>query len=486
MEELGILSGLKKKSLAAIRAVFLRQLLVKAIFFAGNIVLARILAPEIFGIYAIVSFIVQFFSSFGDIGIGAALIQKKGELTQEELSSTFWLQQLLVLGVVSVAIAAAPLALDIYPTLPPVGVWLIRAMVFSFLLSSLKTIPAILMERNIDFNRIAMVDIAENVTFQCVAITCALLGFGAWSFVAAALARAFVGAMLIYILSPWRPELQCRFVAVKGLVSFGLPYQANYILNFVKDAVTPLFVGAYVGATAVGYVNWARNLAFAPMFISEAFGRVAFPAFSKLQSDKALLGRTIERSIRMITLVMFPIAAVLIALAPGITHVIFTDKWMPGLSVFYCYCVSLVGIGVFLPLNMGVLALGKSKTLLILSVFLVFSEWGLGVIFVSKYGFPGIAYSQFVLVPFCTYIYWVTLKKHQVIVKIFSNILIQLTVSFIVCAALLVFEEHFVVDMFELFYLSVGGVLAYFVALTFVSRALIYELFDYSSIALKK
>ncbi|HEU0265205.1 MAG TPA: oligosaccharide flippase family protein, partial [Geobacterales bacterium] len=393
---------LKKKSLAGMGALFVRQVLVKVIFFAGNIVLARMLAPQIFGIYAIVSFVVQFFSTFGDVGIGAALIQKKGELSREELSTTFWLQQMLVWLVVGVAVLIAPLVLKVYPTLPPVGVWLIRAMAVSFLFSSLKTIPAILMERNIDFKRIAWVDITENLAFQAVAITGAFLGFEAWSFILAAITRALLGAVIIYVLSPWRPSFHYRFESVKGLVRFGLPYQGNQILSFTKDAVTPLFVGAYAGAAAVGYVNWARNFAFAPLIISESFGRVAFPAFSRLQHDKELLARTVERSIRMMTLVMFPIMASMIALGPELIHVVFTDKWMPGLYSFYFFCMSPIAIGVSLPLYCSILALGRSYILLIMSALLIIFEWSLGVTFVLMYGFVGAALTQLIIVPLFT------------------------------------------------------------------------------------
>ncbi|MBW4054017.1 MAG: lipopolysaccharide biosynthesis protein [Proteobacteria bacterium] len=469
---------LKKKSLKGMSALFVRQVLVKLIFFAGNIILARLLAPQIFGIYAIVQFVVQFFSTFGDVGIGAALIQKKGELSQEELSTTFWLQQMLVWLVVGVVVLIAPLALKVYPTLPPVGVRLIRAMAVSFLFSSLKTIPAILMERNIDFNRIAWVDITENLAFQVVAITGAYLGYGAWSFVAAAITRAFLGSVLIYALSSWRPSFNYRYESVKGLVRFGLPYQGSQILNFSKDAVTPLFVGAYAGVAAVGYVNWARNLAFAPLVISETFGRVAFPAFSKLQNDKALLSRTIEKSIRMITFVMFPIAAVMISLAPEITHVVFTDKWLPGLPVFYCYCVSLVGIGIFLPLYTGVLALGNSHILLFLSIFLVGAEWLIGVVFTLKYGFSGVALGQFLLVPFCTFVYVMILRSSFVEVKFIRNVLPQFTTAFFLTVAILQLKKKFSVNLFSISLLSAVLLLCYFFIVLVFNKNLKNEILD--------
>ncbi|MBF8258742.1 MAG: undecaprenyl-diphospho-oligosaccharide flippase, partial [Actinobacteria bacterium] len=104
------LAEVKEKSLAGVGSLFRRQLVIKTVFFLGNVLLARILAPQVFGIYAIVAFVVQFFSTFGNVGLGAALIQKKGELSGEELSTAFWFQQMLV-GVVAVLIVlTAPLA----------------------------------------------------------------------------------------------------------------------------------------------------------------------------------------------------------------------------------------------------------------------------------------------------------------------------------------------------------------------------------------
>jgi len=470
---------LKKKSIAGMAALFVRQILVKVIFFIGNIILARILAPEIFGIYAIVNFVVTFFSTFGDVGIGAALIQKKGELSKEELSTTFWLQQMLVWSVVAIAIAAAPLALKVYPTLPPVGVWLIRAMALSFLLSSLKTIPAILMERSIDFKRIAWVDITENLAFQAVAISCAIMGLGAWSFVLAAIARALLGAVIIFALSPWRPSFHYRFESVKGLVTFGLPYQGNQVLCFLKDAVTPLFVGAYAGAAAVGYVNWARNLAFAPLLLSETFGRVAFPAFSRIQDDRELLARTIERSVRMMTIVMFPVTAIMAAAGPEITHLIFTNKWLPGIWAFYFYCTSPFLIGIMLPLYCAILSLGKSNVLLKMSGSLLILEWGIGIPCVIKFGFVGIAFSQPIVTGIFFQVYLGILRKESVEVCILRNIWSQLIAALSAAICIRLWLSKIDSTMISLASVTLAGVTFYIIFLFILNGKILVEFKEY-------
>lgn len=413
---------LKRKSYSGIGALMKRQAAVRLLSFLANIALARLLAPQAFGVYAIVAFVVQFFSTFGDVGIGASLIQKKGDLTREEISSTFWLQQFLVWLVVCAAMLAAPLVLRLYPSLPPYAVWLIRAMAVSFALTSLKTVPAILMERRLDFRRIAFVDIAETVIFYSAALLLAFAGLEVWSFIIAALLRSLAGTALIYFLSDWTPSAHFAPSRVKGLVRFGLPYQGNTVLGFIKDAVTPLFVGVYCGAGAVGFVSWARSTAFVPLLLSEAFARVAFPAFSRIQGDRELLARAVERSMRGITLLMFPVTALMLALGPEIVRVVFTEKWLPALPAYYFYCTSPLFVGVVLPMYSAILALGRSGLVLKMMGALLVLEWGLGVPLVMAFGFNGISFSQPVVALLFFFVYRRVLLSASVKIAVFRNI----------------------------------------------------------------
>jgi len=416
------LPELKKRSLTGIRSLTLRQIASKAVFLIGSIVLARLLAPSVFGVFAIVTFAMAFFSTLGDVGIGASLIQKKEEPTEEELSTLFWLQQILVGLVVAAAAAAAPFLTTAYPSLPPAAPWLLRAMALSFAFTALKTIPSILLERKLRFGPIALIDITENVVFQGTAISMAALGFGVWSLVAASIGKGFTGALLFYIISPWRPRARFDIRAVKKLLRFGLPFQGNTLLNFVKSAVTPLFVGIYAGASAVGYLNWARTFATAPLMISESFARVAFPAFSRLQARKDILADAVERSMRSMTMVMFPAALIMAALAPQAVRIIFTGKWLPAIWAFYFYAAAPLFAGIAMPLYSGILSLGKATILLKLSALLVLLEWGLGVPMVLLFGFTGLAAANPVISAFFVYLYLRVLWSEGVHVRIFTNV----------------------------------------------------------------
>lgn len=413
---------LKGRTLSGLGTLFRRQILVKGIFFLGNIVLARLLVPQAFGTYAIVAFIVQFFGTFGDIGLGASLIQKQGELKEAELCSIFWVQIVTVFCIALGLIFASPLALRLFPSLPAHGVHLIRFMALSFFLTALKSIPTILLERELDFDRIAKVEILEAVSFQGGAIWFASLAWNEWSFIFAALLRAMVGVAAIYLVSPWRPRFRFDMAAMIELIRFGLPYQLNVTLGFVKDAVTPVFVGSWIGTAAVGYLNWGRLLAFSPLMISESFGRVAFPVFSRIQQDRSLLGAAVEKSIRSMTTLMFPLTAVMMALVLPIIRIIFTEAWLPGLPAFLFYCTSPLIIGLVLPMYSAIVSLGRSEIILKMTVLLIFLEWGLGVPFTIVFGFTGISMNQPIISSIFFFIYRRILRNMGVVIRVRPNI----------------------------------------------------------------
>ena len=147
MEEIDI-AIIKKKSLSGIVALTSQTFLVQVIAFGATLLLTIFLTPTIFGIFYVVSAIINFLQYFADIGLAAALIQKKEPLTPQDLSTTFTIQQLLVFPISVITFAIAPLVAAFYK-LDAAGVMLLRALVVSFFISSLKTIPSILLERNL-------------------------------------------------------------------------------------------------------------------------------------------------------------------------------------------------------------------------------------------------------------------------------------------------------------------------------------------------
>src|SRR3989344_1157021 len=132
---------LKKKSLSGIVTLTSRTFLLQLVAFGATFLLTIFLAPDIFGIFYVVSAVISFLGYFSDIGLAAALIQKKEELSEDDLTTTFTIQQILIGSLVIVAfLFSAKIAL--FYNLDEAGLALLRVLIASFFVSSLKTIPS--------------------------------------------------------------------------------------------------------------------------------------------------------------------------------------------------------------------------------------------------------------------------------------------------------------------------------------------------------
>lgn len=475
MNQLKEIDELKRRSVTGFGVMLRRQVAVKVLFVAGNVLLARILAPQVFGAYAIIAFALQFFSSFADVGLGAALIQSKNEPTNQELSTTFWIQQGLVTFIFLAIFAVAPYVQYIYPTLPSESKWVMRSMAIGFFFTSLKTIPMILMEKKLDFRKIALIEITEQVVFYTCAVMFALTGFQIWSFVFATIVREIAGAVMTYTLVTWRPSCTFQPEAISRLVTFGIPFQLTNFLNFIKEGVTPLFVGYFSGAIGVGYVTWARTFAFVPMVFSESYGRVAFPAYSAIQYNRELLRDAVEKSVRMMTFVLFPITMLMAAFAPEIIRIFFTEKWLPGLGAFYLFSAAPLLIGLTLPMSSVILSLGKSGILLKMSVLLVLLEWGLGVPFVMIFGYTGIALNQPLIHGIYFFLYRHILKKEGIRPLLAENIWRQFLAALMATATIRMIAILLPINIFTIPLLTLAGLILFLYLMNWIGNKLLME-----------
>lgn len=406
------LTGLRTSLARSTGVLAVRQIILRVVGFVGNVILARILAPEDFGVFAIAAFIITFFTMVGDVGLGASLIQKKGELTEDEIQTTFTVQQGGFTLFFIVIFFLAPLALRFYPDLPPGSEWLIRVMGLGLLLTSLRTVPTVLLEREMAYGKIAKIEVAQVLTYQVVAVTMAVLGFGIWSLVVASVLKGLAGVVLIFIFVRWKPRFRVNLEAARGLLRFGLPYQVGGMTGFVSSAIVPVVVGKFVGTAGVGFINWAKNLSHIPLFLAESYQRAAFPAMSKMQDDRAGLAESVVKSVNLLGVVMVPITLLMAALGPEIIKVIYTEKWMPGLHAYYVFLAVPPLIAFAAPMHTAILAVGDSKRLMVTSIATMAASWAAGVPLVLWLGFFGVAVAQSALVLAGTLIYYVILRKN--------------------------------------------------------------------------
>jgi len=402
------LASIKKRSLTGIVTLTSRTFILQIIAFAATFLLTIFLSPATFGIFYVVSAIISFLTYFSDIGLAAALIQKKEELTSDDLATTFTIQQLLVFTVVVFALLSSQ-AIAVFYRLDTQGLWLFRALVVSLFLSSLKTIPSVILERKLDFQTLVIPQILETIAFYTVAVILAWQGWGIVSFTWAVLARAVVGVVSIYLLAPWKLSLGLSKLVAGKLLRFGLPFQINSLLALVKDDLMTVFLGKVLPFSEVGYLGWAKKWAEVPLrLFMDSVVRVTFPAFARLQHAKISLGKAIEKTLFGLSSVIFPISVgLLFFMEPLVKLIPRYVKWEPALFSFYLLAIGSAVSSLSVPLTNTLNAIGRIKVTLILMVMWTTLTWILTIILVKLLGFQGFAWAILVITGTIILVAWI-------------------------------------------------------------------------------
>jgi len=397
MEELDI-ATVTKRSIHGVMALVSRTFVIQAITFITNFLLTVFLTPAIFGVFFVVSAAIAFLGYFSDIGLAAALIQKKEPITQEELRTTFTIQQILVITVVLIALLLSGFIKSFY-NLNNEGLYLFCALAIAFFLSSLKTIPSIILERDLRFEKLVIPQIVETLFFSVTVVVLAVNGYGITSFTVAVLARGLSGLIAMYIIAPWRIGFAFSGKTASKLLSFGIPFQANSFLALVKDDLLIVYLGKVLPLTQVGYIGFAQKWALTPLrLIMDNIIRITFPSFARLQHDKTTLGKAVEKSIFASCFFIFPAIAGLVTLAPYfITTIPKYGKWEPAVLSLVFFSLSAVFSSVSTPLTNALNAIGKIKITLYLMIFWTAITWIFTPIAISLIGFNGVAVASAVI-----------------------------------------------------------------------------------------
>jgi len=388
-----------KKSVSGIFALVGRTFLVQVLTVVSNFVLTIYLEPSMWGVFFVASTINVFLSYFQDVGLAALIIQKKTEPTVEELRTTFTIQQILVISIVIITFALSPVIKPVFH-LNQEGMDVLYAYLISFILSSLKTIPTVLLERRLDFHKLVMPQIAEGVTYSVALIIGAMWGLGVNTFTIAILLRSIVGLPIIYYIQPWSIGFAFKKNLFKQLISFGSPFQANSILGLLKDDLVNLYIASALPLAQVGYIGFGQKWAAMPLrLVMDNVIQVTFPSYARMQHDKQALKTLVEKSLYLIAFFIFPTVAGFIVFSPYLIQLIprWHEKWEPALLALIYFSLNTLFASISVPLTNLLNAIGKVKIVLRYMILWTVLNWGLTALFIKLYGYNGVAVASFLV-----------------------------------------------------------------------------------------
>ena len=351
--------SLKAEAISGAKWTTASSLGVAAIQFCQLIVVARILSPSDFGLMAMVMAVIGFAQIFTDVGISSAVIHRQSN-TQQALSSLYWLNVFAGAAVFLLTIAATPVVVAFFDE-PRLEV-LLPCVALLFLITPFGQLFQLLLQKELRFRDLALVEILSVIVGAVVAIGCAYEGLGVYSLAFAQIGIAcFTTVSLAMIVwRQWRPTFLFRTAAIRPYIRFGLFQLGDRGLNFLAARVDQIIIGAILGAGTLGIYNFAWNLAIMPVTrISPILTRIAFPVFAKVQLENERLKRGYLLMVGLLTTTNAPILVGGAAVASTLVPLALGPKWISVVPVLQV--LAFVGLSRSIGNPIGSLLLSKGR-----------------------------------------------------------------------------------------------------------------------------
>jgi O-antigen/teichoic acid export membrane protein len=358
------------------------RIIVQVVQFFSSIVIARLLEPRDFGLMAIIFSITAFANLFAELGCYSAIVQRK-HLDQDFLSTVFWftsgvgaLITLLVVGL------AWPIA-QAYGE-PRLTLLLITtSFVFTLNLGGIQTA---LLERNLRFKKLAIIEAGGGLLGIGVSIATAALGAGAYSLAVGPIVQFVVVSAILWAVVPWRPAMRATRGDLDEAWRFGRGILGFNVINYWTRNIDNVALGAIVTPTMLGFYSRAYNLMTIPVFqMATVLSRVLFPALTQVWGNRPDARALWLRALRVAVLVTAPIALLSATAAPALIKTLYGSKWNGSIVLLEILAVAAIPQLIAAPLAAVYQASGETGRLfkiggiqsaLTICIMLIGLPWG--------------------------------------------------------------------------------------------------------------
>ncbi|HEY9531900.1 MAG TPA: lipopolysaccharide biosynthesis protein [Burkholderiales bacterium] len=375
----------------------------QALQLASLIVLARLLAPQDFGVMSLATVVTGFVSLFRDMGTGAVLIHRQAAGAPLVRTVSTLNVLLSVAGGLLTAVSAPVIArFFASPILEPV----LQVLAVSLAVAGLGVAPQAVMEREGRFDRLARIELGGVATGVVTGIAMAYHGWGIWSLVGQTVVATFMTTVLLTTASGARPTLRPDSTLLRGIAGYSLNLAGFNVFNYFVRNADNVIIGKLLGPQELGYYALAYQIAIGPVrSIGGVVSRVLFPSLARLQHDRRALRREYLRAVGLMVSVCLPLMALLVALAHVGTLALLGESWMPMVPILVV--LGLIGFVQSASVTIGALYMATGRTdvlmrwglvtgTLAILAFWIGAQWGaLGVAVAYAVFMVGITYHCF-------------------------------------------------------------------------------------------
>lgn len=469
------MASLKQKTVSGMKWQLINKIAQKVISVGTFAVLARMLEPSNFGLFALAFVLIDGLGLFEGLGLDAGVVQSRNK-DENMLHTAFWMM----------VAQGSVVCIGCYFSAPYVGkffnnaevVPVIRALSFIFILSSITRVPKALLTKTMQFNRLAMSQLIAAIVNSTVAIGLAFVFRNVWCLVWAYWLKQLTITLYFWWWSEYKFKFQFDRECAKELVKYGKYLAGVSIIWYIGSQLSNIVVGKLLGVTLLGYYALASNIGnFINTHFVQMLSTVLFPAYATLQHDKEELKRVFLKTTGYVAIFAFPFAALLVTVSQEFVNFLYGPKWSEIVPLIQWYGVMELS----LPFTASVASLfnacGKSKYSFILNLITISVRFPLIIFMVHHWGMLGAVLSELLVRMLSTPI--LLYFSHKLIgvtpweqVKIFK---VPLVCSVLMIGAILLFKSvilghHFLAGNFSSF--------ASLVAVSLSSYAACFMLFD--------
>lgn len=338
----------------------------QGVSFIVSVVLARLLAPEVYGTIALVTVFTAILNVFVDSGLGSALVQKK-DADDLDFSSVFYFNVavccLLYLGM----FLAAPFIAEFYNRLELTQV--IRVLSLTLVISGVKNVQQAYVSRTMQFKRFFFATLGGTVGAAVIGIAMAYCGFGVWALVIQQIFNATVDTVILWITVRWRPKRMFSWKRLKGLFSYGWKLLASALLDTVYGNLRQLIIGKMYSSADLAQYNRGRQFPDVIITnINSSIDSVLLPTMARVQEDAAQVKGMTRRAMKTSTYIMAPLMMGLAFCAQPVVRLVLTEKWLPCVPFMQIFCITYMFYPVHTANLNAIKAMGRSDLFLKLEI----------------------------------------------------------------------------------------------------------------------
>ena len=421
--------------------------------FVVSIFLARLLEPSDFGLVAMVMVIIGIAGIFSDVGLGAALIQRRRVLPIH-YSSVFFFNITIGALLTLLTYLSAPIIADFYNNQELIP--LTQVISFSFVIGAFSAVQSTKLRKELNYALLTKIAFISSLISGVVGISLAFNGAGVWSLVAQALTQGIVYNIIIWVVSHWKPKAEFSVKALMQLWAFGFRMFLSGLLDTVFTRLDTIIIAKLFEPATLGFFNRAKSLdQMVVAYSSASLMSVLFPILSKVQNDLVRFQNIIMKSLGIIVFVTFFLLGGLYLVSHELVIMLFGEKWLITVDYFKILVLSGFGYPISALLVNVLSSRGNSKAFLRLEIYkkIIF---GINLVIGFMWGIEGYLYGLLIAMSLAVFLNIIFVSKEISILKfkIVKPILIQMLITVLVTLVVQFLNQDLYFGNFMMFLLK--------------------------------